>query len=74
MESQRSPLPDKHFGVFEYQKSYEHPLTRGTQDPIRFPHSRWNDLKEEALKSGGYSVLTSSSESGVDSFVKEKKE
>jgi homoserine O-succinyltransferase len=69
----RSPLPDKHFGVFEYQKSCEHPLTRGTPDPIRFPHSRWNDLKEEALKSAGYSVLTSSSESGVDSFVKEKK-
>jgi homoserine O-succinyltransferase len=69
----RSPLADKHFGVFEYQKSYEHPLTRGTPDPIRFPHSRWNDLKEGALKSAGYSVLTSSSESGVDSFVKEKK-
>jgi len=69
----RSPLSDKHFGVFEYQKSCEHPLTRGTADPIRFPHSRWNDLKEEALKAAGYCVLTSSSKSGVDSFVKEKK-
>jgi homoserine O-succinyltransferase len=69
----RSPLPEKHFGVFEYQKSCEHALTSGAADPIRFPHSRWNDLKEDALKSAGYSVLTSSSESGVDSFVKEKK-
>jgi homoserine O-succinyltransferase len=69
----RSPLPDKHFGVFEYEKSSQHPLTRGAADPIRFPHSRWNDLKEEALKSAGYCVLTRSSESGVDSFVKEKK-
>ena len=37
------------------------------------PHSRWNDLKEDALKAAGYCVLTSSTESGVDSFVKEKK-
>jgi homoserine O-succinyltransferase len=70
----RTPLPDKQFGVFEFQKLCKHPLTRGTVDPVRFPHSRWNGIREDALQSAGYSILTRSSESGVDAFVKDKKQ
>ncbi len=71
---ERSPLSDKQFGVFEYQRSCEHPLTSGTGCGVRFPHSRWNEVREDALVSCGYSVLTKSSEAGVDLFVKQKKQ
>jgi homoserine O-succinyltransferase/O-acetyltransferase len=70
----RQPLGDKQFGVFEYQKSIEHPLIAGAPDTVRFPHSRWNEVREYALTSCGYSVLTSSSDAGVDLFVKQRKQ
>ncbi len=75
----RHPLIDKQFGVFEYNKSTDHPLTTGAGDAsasgtIRFPHSRWNEVREDALTSRGYSVLTKSPEAGVDLFVKQKKQ
>src|SRR5260370_17767804 len=38
-----------------------------------FPHARWNEVREEALTSCGYSVLTKSAEAGVNLFVKKKK-
>lgn len=73
---ERRPLGDKQFGVFEYQKSAEHALTTGAGDAntIRFPHSRWNEVREDALTSHGYSVLDSSPEAGVDLFVKQKQQ
>jgi len=40
---------------------------------LRFPHSRWNELKENALTACGYEVLTKSDQAGVDVFVKQKK-
>jgi homoserine O-succinyltransferase len=69
----RHPLPDKQFGVFAFSKAANHELTAGTADQIRFPHSRWNEVQADALISAGYTVLTQSSEGGVDSFVKKKK-
>src|SRR3989442_1837784 len=36
------------------------------------PHSRWNDIPEEALTACGYRVLTRSTEAGVDAFVKQR--
>jgi homoserine O-succinyltransferase/O-acetyltransferase len=69
----RTPLADKQFGVFDYQKSCEHPLTNGATAVVRFPHSRWNEVREEALTAHGYSILTKSPEAGVDLFVKQKK-
>ena len=39
---------------------------------MRMPHSRWNDLSEDALRSSGYSVLIRSS-AGVDAFAKQRK-
>jgi homoserine O-succinyltransferase len=37
------------------------------------PHSRWNEIPEDALTSCGYRVLTRSDEAGVDAFVKQRK-
>jgi len=70
----RCPLPDKQFGVFDYKKSSEHPLMSGTASTVRFPHSRWNEVRADALVSCGYSVLTASAQGGVDLFVKQKKQ
>jgi homoserine O-succinyltransferase len=70
----RHPLPDKQFGVFESAKVCDHELTRHATRPMRFPHSRWNEVREDALTACGYDVLTKSSQAGVDLFVKQKKQ
>ncbi len=70
---QRHRLPDKQFGVFESAKTSEHPLTRQAPPLVRFPHSRWNEVQENALTACGYEVLTKSDQAGVDVFVKQKK-
>jgi len=70
----RHPLSDKQFGVFDFGKSANHPLTGGTGERVRFPHSRWNEVQADALIACGYTLLTHSVEAGVDSFVKKKKE
>ena len=69
----RHRLPDKQFGVFDSAKLGEHPLTSRIAGQIRFPHSRWNEVRADELTSCGYSVLTQSAEAGVDLFVKKKK-
>jgi homoserine O-succinyltransferase len=69
----RHPLGDKQFGVFAFAKAVNHQLTAGTGERIRFPHSRWNEVRADALTASGYQVLTQSAEGGVDSFVKKKK-
>jgi len=70
----RHPLPDKQFGVFDFIKSADHALTSSTGERIRFPHSRWNEVRAEDLTTCGYTVLTQSADGGVDSFVKKKKQ
>ena len=70
---ERHSLADKQFGVFDYEKTQEHPLTRGTAERIRIPHSRWNEVKQDALISCGYAVLTRSAQAGADLFVKKRK-
>jgi homoserine O-succinyltransferase len=69
----RHRMSDKQFGVFDFTKNTAHPLIAGTEQ-VRFPHSRWNELKAEALIACGYTVLTQSAEGGVDTFVKKKKQ
>src|SRR5271167_936561 len=69
----RHPLPDKQFGVFDFSRAGSHQLTSGTGERVRFPHSRWNEVRADALTACGYLVLTHSSEGGVDSFAKKKK-
>ncbi len=69
----RHPLSDKQFGVFDFAKVADHLIINGTPDVVRFPHSRWNEVRAEELTASGYVVLTQSAEGGVDSFVKKKK-
>lgn len=67
---ERRRLDNKRFGVFGLVKM-PHPLLAGhTSDQIRFPHSRWNEVREDELKECGYTVITKSPVAGVDSFVK----
>jgi homoserine O-succinyltransferase len=67
----RRPLAAKRFGVFDCVKSSRHPLTGAAVEPLRTPHSRWNDLHEADLVGCGYDVLTRSEDAGVDTFVKQ---
>jgi len=69
----RRPLHDKRFGVFECARVSHHPLTAGLPARLPMPHSRWNDLPEDALTACGYRVLTRSDEAGVDAFVRQRK-
>ena len=69
----RRPLGDKRFGVFECVRVDDHPLTAATPPRLSMPHSRWNEIPEEALRACGYGVLTRSEGAGVDAFVKQRK-
>jgi homoserine O-succinyltransferase len=68
----RRRLEGKRSGVFECTRVGDHPLTASAQDGLRMPHSRWNDVPEEALAACGYRVLMRSAEAGVDMFVKQR--
>jgi homoserine O-succinyltransferase len=69
----RQPLTDKRFGVFEFERVSDHPMTAAFPSRLKMPHSRWNDIPEDALMASGYQVLTRSEEAGVDAFVKQRK-
>jgi homoserine O-succinyltransferase/O-acetyltransferase len=70
---QRHRLPDKQFGVFASEQADANSLLDGCSGGIRFPHSRWNEVREEELIEAGYLVLTKSADAGVDTFVKKKR-
>ena len=69
---ERNPLPDKQFGVFDYQRSGDHELMNGLPRIVRFPHSRWNEVQTVDLAAHGYDVLDHSENAGVNLFVKNK--
>ncbi|MGI8959245.1 MAG: homoserine O-succinyltransferase MetA [Bryobacteraceae bacterium] len=64
---------DKLFGVFECANVSDHPLTADVPAHFWMPHSRWNDIPEDALSACGYRVLTQLKDGGVDAFVKQGK-
>ena len=68
----RRPLDDKRFGVFECERASDDALTADVWPGLRMPHSRWNDLAEDALTGSGYRVLTRSA-AGVDAFARERR-
>jgi len=68
----RHALRDKRFGIFECPRVSDHHLTAGAPSRLPMPHSRWNDIPEDALTSCGYRVLTRSDHAGVDMFVKQQ--
>jgi homoserine O-succinyltransferase/O-acetyltransferase len=65
----RRRLAEKRFGVFAHRIRPGHALLQGVRAPLLTPHSRWNELPVEALEAAGFSVLSSSVESGADLFV-----
>src|SRR5580765_7570631 len=50
----RRPLDEKRFGVFECVRVSDHPLTAAAPGRLPVPHSRWNEVPEEALLACGY--------------------
>jgi homoserine O-succinyltransferase len=74
---ERQPLASKRFGIFESRKVANTMLTSGLAasfpDRTRLPHSRWNDVPNDALKACGYHALTQSEDEAADIFVKQKK-
>ena len=69
----RHQLGEKCIGVFAHSKMSDHPLVQGAPSLLKVPHSRWNEVREEALTSNGYNVLTKSAIAGVDLFVKQQR-
>jgi homoserine O-succinyltransferase/O-acetyltransferase len=69
----RDPREEKLSGVFDCARASDHPLLAGLPARIRIPHSRCNGLHEQTLESRGYTVLTRSTDAGVDAFVKQGK-
>ena len=49
------------------------PSDRRTAPTFRTPHARWNEVREQDLSDCGYSILSKSTETGVDCFVKQQK-
>jgi homoserine O-succinyltransferase len=70
---ERRRFSDKLVGVFECAERSEHRLTADVPSCVRIPHSRWNDIPEEALTDCGYRVLTRLQNGSVDAFVKQTK-
>jgi homoserine O-succinyltransferase/O-acetyltransferase len=68
---QRQRLPEKRSGIYQHQTLRDQPLLKGTRSPLAMPHSRWNELPLEALRGAGYTVLSWSSVSGADAFVRQ---
>ena len=70
---ERRPLADKLFGVFDCEPAASHPMTSDAKSGLRVPHSRYNDLPEQALADCGYRILTRSAVAGVDMFARQDK-
>jgi homoserine O-succinyltransferase len=68
---ERRPFTDKLFGVFDCEAAADDPLLADVAPRPSIPHSRYNDLPEQALTSCGYRTLTRSPIAGVDMFVKD---
>jgi homoserine O-succinyltransferase/O-acetyltransferase len=66
----RRRLASKCCGVFAHTVAPNQPLLEGLKGPVHTPHSRWNELPIEQLRSAGYSIVTSSAETGADMFIK----
>jgi homoserine O-succinyltransferase len=69
----RRRLHGKLFGTFDCTKVEDHTIMCRAPSRWRVPHSRYNEVPEDALVSNGYSILSRSPEAGVDIFVKQRK-
>jgi homoserine O-succinyltransferase len=67
----RQRLAQKCSGLFSFEKLGDHPFMDALPSRFLMPHSRQNGLREEELEAGGFTILSRSSEAGVDMFVKD---
>jgi homoserine O-succinyltransferase/O-acetyltransferase len=70
---ERQRLAEKRSGVYEHSILAGHPLLRGVHPPLNMPHSRWNELSAAALRAAGYTVLSWSTQTGADAFIREQR-
>jgi homoserine O-succinyltransferase/O-acetyltransferase len=70
---QRQRLAEKLCGVFQHGILSGHPLMSGVEAPLSLPHSRWNDLPVAALRESGYTILSSSNDTGADTFTRQRR-
>ena len=69
----RRPFREKLSGVFECTKAADHAIVAGTPSSWQVPHSRFNEVPEDALASSGYCILSRLHGAGADVFVKQKR-
>lgn len=70
---ERQAYAEKLSGVFACAPAEAHPMTSHLPQPTRVPHSRCNDLPEQALQAAGYRILTRSADAGVDMFARQER-
>jgi homoserine O-succinyltransferase len=69
----RRARSEKLSGVFDSIKATDHAIVVDAPSQWPVPHSRYNDLPEEALVSSGYRILSRLPGTGADMFVKQRK-
>ena len=69
----RRAFREKLSGVFDCMKATDHAIVEGAPSRWRVPHSRYNELPEDALASSGYRILSRLPGTGADMFVKQRK-
>jgi homoserine O-succinyltransferase len=67
----RRRFQEKLFGLFACPARGGHALAQGLGVQRRVPHSRFNDLPEEALEQAGYRILARADGVGADLFVRD---
>jgi homoserine O-succinyltransferase len=69
----RRALDGKLSGIFDCRKAEDHIIMVRAPSRWRVPHSRYNELPEEALACSDYHLLSRSPDAGADMFVKHRK-
>jgi homoserine O-succinyltransferase len=67
----RRRLERKRCGVFAHATLKGEALLEGVDTPLHTPHSRWNELPMDKLRAAGYTIMSSSPETGADMFTKQ---
>jgi homoserine O-succinyltransferase len=71
---ERRRLPRKLSGLVECTRiEADHPMMAGLPWRWQVPHSRYNDLPEDALVDRGYRILSRSASAGADIFARDEK-
>jgi homoserine O-succinyltransferase/O-acetyltransferase len=70
---ERQRLAEKRCGVYRHDILADHPLLAGVSAPMSMPHSRWNELSATALRAAGYTLLSWSTDTGADAFVRQER-